>query len=54
MTTSSTQTTKQQQEQQEQAYLERVTNESVQRGITALKMFSDLAIQVDGIGIDCN
>jgi hypothetical protein len=39
---------------EEQAYLERVTDESVQRGITALKMFSDLAIQVDGTATECN
>jgi hypothetical protein len=39
---------------EEQTYLAKVTDESVKRGITALKLFSDLALQVEGIGIDCN
>jgi hypothetical protein len=39
-------------ESQQKSSLERVTEESVQKGITALKMFSDLAIEVEGIGVE--
>lgn len=42
------------QEAQEQTSLAKVTDESVRRGITSLKLFSDLAIQIEGIGIDYN
>jgi hypothetical protein len=42
------------QESQQEALLTRVTEESVQRGITASKLFSDLCVEVEGIGVDVN
>lgn len=44
----------QQKQQQQKPILEQVTEESVQKGITAFKLFSDLCLEVDGISIDVN
>jgi archaellum component FlaC len=42
------------QEEKQNALLQRVTEESVQKSLIAFKMSSDLAIEIEGIGIDVN